>query len=341
VFSEGGKDSSELIQVLVTGGCGCLGQELVDQLLETGHYAVHCLDIFIPPASRRKLGVCSYIQTDIANFSDVSRALRGMEVVFHTAGLMPISVFNTLEAMERVNVTGTRNVVKACQQCGVKRLIYTSSCTVVMSDDPNRNVLMTESQPLPKFPGNAYLKTKGEAEIIVSEACSDELKTCALRLGGIVGGAGLFMKHIMERNRPIIIGKGNEIMARTTVMSAAHVHILAERYLKERDLPLKVFNVVSMNYKYGDLIKTFSLRFSGKSPLMVPMWFCKAMALLNESVFYLTSMTPLGSNACFATFKFITSFSASPKLAEKELGWVEKKTVDEIVTECIENYVED
>ena len=309
----------------------------MDQLLETGNYAVHCLDIFIPPASRRKLGVCSYIQTDIAHFNDVSRSLQGMDVVFHTAGLMP-SILITPEAMERVNVTGTRNVVKACQQCGVKRLVYTSSCIATMSNDPSRNFMMTESQPLPRSPGNAYIRTKGEAETVISEACSEELKTCALRLGGLVGGIGNKSMENIASNHPVTLGKGQEIISQTTVMSAAHVHILVERYLRG-DGQSKVFNVVSMNCKYVDLISAFGLRLCGKTPVAIPLWLWNTLTLINEAVFFLTGMTPLGPYACLSIMKFVTPFSASPKLAEEELGWVEKKTMDEIVEECVEKYI--
>ena len=309
----------------------------MDQLLETGDYAVHCLDVFIPPASCRKLGVCSYIQTDIAYFNDVSRALQGMDVVFHMAGLMP-NIFITPEAMERVNVTGTRNVVKVCQQCGVKRLIYTSSCTVTMNDDHSRNLMMTESQPLPRSPGNAYIRTKGVAETVIGEACSKELKTCALRLGGLVGGIGNKAMDYIASKHPVILGKGQQISAWTTVMSAAHVHILAERYLRG-DGRSKVFNVVSMNIKYADFMSAFSLRLYGKTPVVIPMWLCNALVLINEAVFFLTGMTPLGPIPCLSRMKFRTPFGASPKLAEEELGWVEKKTMDEIVEEYIEKYI--
>ena len=112
-----------------------------------------------------------------------------MEVVFHTASLIPVSILNTPEAMERVNVKGTKNVIQACQQCGIKRLIYTSTATVTLSKDPTLHTeLIDESAPFPKDPLNAYVRTKGEAERAVRDANDEDgLHTCALRLGGILG----------------------------------------------------------------------------------------------------------------------------------------------------------
>ena len=328
------------IEVIVTGGCGCLGHEIVHQLLATGKYSVHCLDLFIPPVSKRISSVASYIQTDIANYSDVSRTLQGIEVVFHTAGLMPVTVLNTTKAMERVNTTGTRNVVKACKECGVKRLIHTSSCTVLMSKDRSLDILnMDESCPLPKDPMNAYVRTKGEAELAVREAHGDKLQTCALRLGGLIGGMDNAATQNMMSKDPVLLGKGWQVMSWTAVSSAAHVHLLVERYLAKGPASSNnVFNVISTNSKYADVVSSLSLQNVGKPPKVIPMWLAKIMGLFNEGTFWLTGLIPLDPTVCLSSQEFITPFIYSTKLAVEELGWVERRTLDEIITECIKQY---
>ena len=337
--SERNEDSLAKIEVIVTGGCGCLGREIVHQLLATSKYRVHCLDLFIPPVSKRISSVASYIQTDIANYSDISRALQGIEVVFHTAGLMPVTVLSTTKAMERVNTTGTRNVVKACKECGVKRLIHTSSCTVLMSKDRSLNILnMDESCPLPKDPMNAYVRTKGEVELAVREAHGDKLQTCALRLGGLIGGMDNVATQNMMSNDPVVLGKGWQVMSWTTVSSAAHVHLLVERYLAEGPASSNVFNVISTNSKYADIVSSFSLQNMGKPPKVIPVWLVKIMGLFNEGTFWLTGLIPLGPRVSLSSSEFITPFICSAKLAEEELGWVERRTLDEIVTDCLKQY---
>jgi nucleoside-diphosphate-sugar epimerase len=99
-------------------------------------------------------------------------ALRDMDVVFHTASLIPITVDITDEDLHKVNVTGTQNIVEACEANNIKRLIYTSSSCVVLGKNPSKiceNI--EESESLPDDPLNTYVKTKGITEMIVLHGC--------------------------------------------------------------------------------------------------------------------------------------------------------------------------
>ena len=326
----------------MTGGCGCIGREIIRQLNATNRYAVHCLDIFIPPKDRWIDGVVSYIQTDIANFSDISRALQGVDVVFHTAGLLPTNILNTPEAMERVNLTGTRNVVKACIEGGVKRLIYTSSSTVVLSKDPKcRTEHVDEFTPFPEAPLNAYVRTKGKGELEVRRANGVKgLRTCALRLGGVIGGRdNKAMKNLMEE-KVVRLGKGNYMVAWTTLKAAAEVHLLAERHLAENSLSCNenVFSVVSTNSKYIDLNSCFSLLNTGKPATEFPLWLLKLMAYINDYTFLLTGCIPFGQDITMSLVEVLIPFSVSTQHTEEKLGWVEKRPMEEIVRECIANH---
>ncbi len=335
-------DSAGKIKAVVTGGCGCLGQEIVRQLIATNRYAVHCLDLFIPPEDKRIAGVDSYIQTDITYFNDVSRALQGMEVVFHTAALMPVGILSTPEAMERVNVNGTKSVIKACKETDVKRLIYTSSVYVTLSKDPKLNTEeMDESSPLPKDPLNAYARTKGKAELAVREANGENgLRTCALRLGGLLGGRNNKATENLMSSRVFKLGKGNFVIGWTTVKSAAEVHLLAERYLTEKPVSAttNVFNVISTNSSYADLVSSFSIQNTGKEPTEIPMRLLKTLVSLNEGFFCLTGLTPLGTEVNKGTIDSLVPNSHSTKRAEKELGWAEKRPLKQIVSDCIAEY---
>ena len=338
-YSDADIDSSGKIKVVVTGGCGSLGREIIRQLIATNRYAVHCLDLFIPPKDKRIAGVVSYIQTDIVNFSDVSRAFQGMEVVFHTASMMPMSILNTSEAMERVNVKGTKNVIQACQQCGIKRLIYTSSTTVILNRGTNYTKLLDESAPFPKEPLNAYVRTKGEAERAVRDANDEDgLRTCALRLGGILGRDSYIMKSFMQ-NTPIV-GKGDFIFGWTSLTSAGEVHLLVEHYLAEKSVSsdTNVFNVISINSKYNEMKSCFSIQNTGKEPAQIPIWLCKALIFFNEISFWFAGLTPLGPEIHRAILEAMVSNPHSTERAEKELGWADKRPLKQIVSDCIAEY---
>ena len=169
------------INALVTGGSGMLGREVVSHLLKDGGYKVHSLDLFLLEEKKRNSEVCSYIQADITNYDDLCTAMRGMDVVFHTAAILPTVMGATDADFERVIVQGTKNVITVCRECKVKRLIFTSTADVVISKGEVGVDNTDEYHPFPKEPLNAYVSTKGRAETAVLAANGrDGLVTGAL-----------------------------------------------------------------------------------------------------------------------------------------------------------------
>lgn len=326
----------------MTGGSGCLGMEIVRQLVASGNYVVQSLDLFIPPKETRIPGVYMYIQADVTNKNHVERALEGIDVVFHTVALVPTSIRNTPQAMQRVNVDGTKNIVSSCKSYGVKRLIYTSSITVVIGKDKRVSYEgIDEDYPLPKNHLNAYVKTKCEAEIAVREANGENgLRTCALRLGGIIGGRNNRTTGNFTSQSVTQLGSANWIQAWTEHESAAKLHLLAEQHLAKKALTAEtnVFNVVSFNTVYKDVVSFFASENTGKKPLVVPIWACKVLAFINEAVFRLTGYPPFGDQICLMSLDFLVSFSCSTQRTEKELGWAEKRPWQEVLKKVIADY---
>jgi sterol-4alpha-carboxylate 3-dehydrogenase (decarboxylating) len=111
-------------KALVTGGNGFLGQHLVRQLVSSGLYEVTVLDI-------RDTGDSAAHAVRVADLRDaaaVATAVAGQDVVFHCATAAPTGA-NALnnQLMYSVNVDGTRNVIAACKQHGVTRLVSAGS----------------------------------------------------------------------------------------------------------------------------------------------------------------------------------------------------------------------
>src|SRR6187399_1643751 len=107
---------------LVTGGGGFLGRYIVELLVARGDR--------VRSLSRRtyafldELGVKQY-QGNIDDRDAVERAVSGVEVVFHTAAIAGIG--GRWRDFYATNVTGTENVIHACREHLVERLVYTSS----------------------------------------------------------------------------------------------------------------------------------------------------------------------------------------------------------------------
>jgi nucleoside-diphosphate-sugar epimerase len=118
-------------KVLVTGGAGFIGSNLVRALLERGD-DVRVLDNFSTGFRTNLDGLdIEIIEGDLRSYERVHNAVRGVELVFHLGALgsVPRSVQDPLTS-NAVNVEGTMNVLLAARDEGVRRVVYTSSSSV-------------------------------------------------------------------------------------------------------------------------------------------------------------------------------------------------------------------
>src|SRR4051794_5714357 len=153
--------------VLVTGGGGFLGTALIKLLSQRGRAVRSLARRSYPHLS--ELGV-EQVQGDISEPHAVARAAEGCDTVFHTAA--KAGIWGPEREYHQTNVQGTRNVIAACRAAGSRRIIYTSSPSVVFNGRDLEGV--DESAPYSRRFEAAYPKTKALAEQIVLEANSPE-----------------------------------------------------------------------------------------------------------------------------------------------------------------------
>ncbi|THF98825.1 hypothetical protein TEA_001757 [Camellia sinensis var. sinensis] len=159
---------------------------------------------------------------------------RGAEVVFHMAA--PDSSINNHELHHSVNVKGTQNIIDACVEHKVKRLIYTSSPSVVF-DGVHGIINGDESLPYPAKHNDSYSATKAEGEALVIKSNDiNGLLTCCIRPSSIFGpGDKLLVPSLVSAARAgklkFLIGDGKNMYDFTYVENVAHAHICAERAL--------------------------------------------------------------------------------------------------------------
>ncbi len=215
-------------QVLVTGGGGFLGKALVRKLLAR-KYAVTSFSRHHHPSLAR-MGV-SQIQGDLTDADAVKKAVTGMETVFHVAAKP--GVWGPFDTYYAVNVTGTRHVVEACRAQGVKRLIYTSSPSVVFDESDMENV--DESVPYPDTYLAPYPETKAAAEKRVRKAAEQGLDVIILRPHLIWGPEdNHLVPGILKRaGRLKIVGRTDDRVDTIYVDNAALAHVLAAQKLRE------------------------------------------------------------------------------------------------------------
>jgi dihydroflavonol-4-reductase len=168
---------------LVTGATGHIGNVLVRKLLEHGKKA---RALILPGEDTSSLsGVeVEKVEGDVLNLDTLWKPLEGVSGIFHLAGVISIMP-GPDPVVWRVNVEGTRNVLKAAKQSGVNRLVYTSSIHAIQRVETG---IIDET--LPYDPGNPYGeydRSKAQATLEVQRASQDGLDAVIACPTGVIG----------------------------------------------------------------------------------------------------------------------------------------------------------
>lgn len=213
------------MKVLVTGGAGFLGRHILKGLLARG--AVVSIYGRTPQPGLAAQGI-RIIQGDLGDVARLREAVAGMDAVFHVAA--KAGVWGDEQAYVDTNVVGTRNVIQACEVAKVRRLVYTSTPSVVFNGAAFRGA--DERLPYGRNWLCDYARTKAIAEQMVLDAHDDKgLRTVAIRPHLIWGvGDPHIVPRLLDRaakGRLRIIGDGVNRVDITHVANAAHAHLLA------------------------------------------------------------------------------------------------------------------
>jgi nucleoside-diphosphate-sugar epimerase len=211
--------------VFLTGASGFIGGQLALRLLADGR-RVRALSRWpLPELEARGAEV---IPGDLDDIHALRRGCASAESVFHIAGR--VGVWGSRREFFQVNVEGTRQVLAACLEAGVSRLIYTSSPSVVYTGADLRNV--DESAPLCTAAPCAYPTSKAAAEREVLAAHGKAISTIALRPSGIFGEHdALLVPTVVAKARQgkmkYTIGGGQNLMDWTYAGNVAAAHLAA------------------------------------------------------------------------------------------------------------------
>ena len=172
------------MKVLVTGGAGFIGSNLVRELLERGD-DVRVLDNYSTGNRRNISGLdVEVVEGELRSYERVHNAVRGVEVVFHLGALgsVPRSVQDPLTS-SAVNIEGTLNVLLAARDEGIRRVVYTASSSIYGVSNP-----LTLRETMPPDPISPYGVAKLAAErYCVSFSRVYDLETVVLRYFNVFG----------------------------------------------------------------------------------------------------------------------------------------------------------
>jgi nucleoside-diphosphate-sugar epimerase len=236
-------------RVLVTGGAGFIGSNIVVELLDKG-FDVRVLDNLSTGSSGNLSGLkgVEVINGDIRDMETVRKAVSGVDYILHQAALPSVSrsVENPLESNE-CNVAGSLNVLDAARKGDVKRIVYASSSSVYgdAKELPKREDM--ELMPL-----SPYAVTKIAVEHYFSVFSKVYgMRSIGLRYFNVYGPRQnpeseyaavipRFIKAALSGQRPVIYGDGEQTRDFTYVKDAVNANLLA---MKAQGVDHEVFNV--------------------------------------------------------------------------------------------------
>ena len=211
------------MHALVTGGGGFLGSGITKALIQKG---INVTVIGRKKYSHLPPSVIS-LQGDIRDYEFVKSCSRNIDVVFHTAALP--GIWGPKQEFFSVNVQGTENIINACRDNLIPKLVFTSSPSVVLDHSSVKGV--DESVPYAETYLCEYPSTKALAEKMVLKANDASLCTTAIRPHLIWGpGDPHLVPRILQKannNRLIIVGDGTNQVDMIYIDNAVSAHLKA------------------------------------------------------------------------------------------------------------------
>jgi UDP-glucose 4-epimerase len=266
-------------KVLVTGGGGFIGSNLVERLLNEGA-SVRVLDNFATGRRENVLDLIDSVELvegDVQSYERAHNAVRGCEVVFHLAALpsVPRSVQDPLTS-NATNVIGTLNVLLASRDEGVRRFVYASSSSVY-----GANPELPKREDMPALPIAPYAVAKQAAEGYCRSFFEVYgLETVSLRYFNVFGPRQdplsqyaavipKFITALLDGEQPTVFGDGEQSRDFTYVDNAVNANLAAA---DASGVAGQVFNIacgerISLNRLLTDLRE---LTGSEVEPVYVP-----------------------------------------------------------------------
>lgn len=241
-------------KILVIGGGGFVGKALAKMATEQGIETIVAGRHKYPEVEKHGI---QCVQGDIRDKKFTDGVCCNVDTIFHVAAIA--GIWGPWKDYYSINVEGTENILKSCQENGVPNLVYTSTPSVVF----NRSSIEGGDESLPyadKFLCN-YAKSKVIAEKMVLAANSEKLATCALRPHLIWGpGDPHLVPRLLDKGRARqlkIVGDGTNLVDISYIDNVAHAHILAGKnlcterscagkpYFISQDKPVNLWNWIN------------------------------------------------------------------------------------------------
>jgi nucleoside-diphosphate-sugar epimerase len=299
--------------ILVTGGAGYVGSNLVPKLLAAG-YAVTVLDLYLYGEA---LAACQHdsrlreIKGDLRNPDDVARAAAGCDAVIHLACISNDPSFDLDPLLGRsINFDCFRPLVTASKDAGVRRFIYASSSSVYgIKDEPEVH------EGLPLLPLTDYSKYKAMCEDVLMEEREPGFATVILRPATVCGYAPRLrldltvniLTNLAINNGRITVFGGDQLRPNI------HIEDMTDLYLLLLEAPAaavdgKIWNAGYHNLKVMEIAEKVRAKIGNNVEIVV---------------------TPTDDHR---------SYHVSSELIRRDLGFLAKRSVEDAIVDLREAF---
>ncbi len=250
--------------ILVTGGAGYIGSQLIRDVVTDPNFANHTIRIYDNLQRQRFSGLMDlptngcyeFIEGDILDRLNLARAMQGATAVIHLAAMVrtPLS-FEHPEWTEQVNHWGTATVVECALSAGVSRLLYASSASVYGAGEVFR-----EGDTC--HPVGPYAISKLRAEEEVLQGCKRGLQATIVRLGTAFGNAPSMRFDAIASRSVYLVGVGRPIIVHGTgeqVRPLIHIRDSSAALrlcLAKVNITGEIINAVTLNPTVNDIVRT-------------------------------------------------------------------------------------
>lgn len=312
--------------ILVTGAAGHLGNVLIRTLINEGESVRALVMSGEDCCSLENLDV-ERVEGNILHPSSLKSVFEGVDTVYHLAALVSIGHAHE-DKLHQVNVEGTRHVIAAARQAGVRRLVYTSSIHAL--ERPPLGTLIDESLPFDvKNPAGPYDRSKAQASLLVQQAACDGLDSVIVCPTGVIGPydyrrseMGEMILEWMKRRLGVIIHGFFDFV---DVRDIAQGHILAAR----QGCCGETYLLGGERIRISDMRKMVQQAAGIQSPAVVlPYWLAQFAACFTPLYYRAVHSRPRFTRYSLETL--VSNSVVNSDKARRELGYSPRSLHDSI-----------